>query len=216
MALTQVPGPQIQPDEVESASHPTSNGMVKEVGPHQFSSASMTDMSVVHKRRQDVQVVVIASAVETEVTRFQELVRRCQEDPMQREDLEEESLTPWTDIPVFCAFRIVHPRQDGKQRWATPADKLEQRQKYAKCRDWALHCGLSEDEFEAKLKGAPAVYSQRGHAGLPACLRLAVSKCSSWQHAKRECMDVASRRSAADTGRRLGGEQTAEQATEEM
>ena len=36
------------------------------------------------------------------------------------------------------------------------------------------------------------------------------------QHAKRECMDVAIRRAAADTGRRLGGEQTAEQAAEEM
>ena len=218
VSLIQGPRPQGLPDGGEAAPNPVSPGLVKEVGPCQISgsSSSLTETSDAQKRSRDVQVVVIASAVETEATRFHELVRLCQEDPMQREDVEEESLTPWKDIPLDRAFRVIQPSERGVQRWATPADKQAQRQRYAKCKNWALQCGLRESEFQSKVEGVPTDKSQRGQAGLPACLRLALSNCSPWQHSKLECVDVAIRRAAADAGRRLGGEQIAEQAAEEV
>jgi len=71
VSLTQVPGPQGQPDDGESAPNPMSAGPTKEVGPCQLSSGPVAEISDAHKRSQDVQVVVVASAVETEATRFQ-------------------------------------------------------------------------------------------------------------------------------------------------
>ena len=215
-SLLQLPGPQGLPDDGEPAPNPTSASLAKEVKPCQLSGASgsRTEATDAHKRSQDVQVVVIANAVETAVTRFQELVRRCQEDPVQREDLEENSLTPWKDVPEACGFRISRRRDGGANPRATAADKEAQRQRYAKCKVWALQCGLSESEFQSQLDGVPADKHQRGLAGLPACLRRLESNY--WEHAKRECIDIAIRRAAADAGGRLGAEHTAEEAAKEV
>jgi hypothetical protein len=214
----QDPGPQGLPDGEEAAFDLMSASLKKEVGPCQISGASgsLTESFDVHKHSEDLQVVVIASAAETAITRFQHLVRLCQEDPMQREDLEEDSLMPWKDVPVACAFRKIQTRRGRAQRRrVTPADKQAQRQRYAKCKIWALQCGLSESEFQSILKGKTSTI-QRGHDGLPACLRHGPGHCNLWQHAKLVCVDVAIRRAATDAGGRLGGEQTAELAAEEV
>ena len=93
--------------------------------------------------------------------------------------------------------------------------KLEQQRKYTKCKEWALECGLSESEFELKLKRCPPE-TARGQSGLPICLKIKKGHCSAWQHVKRECMDVAIRKAAADAGWRIGGEQIAVRAEAEV
>ena len=105
--------------------------------------------------------------------RKKELLQLCQENPLEREDLEPDSLPLWEDVPLDCKFRVKFPSHRGVQRRATDADKLAQRQGYAKCKAWALQCGLSEEEFTWKIH-VPT--SCRG---------------SSWEHAKREIMMMA-------------------------
>ena len=215
--LIQIPEPQDLPDDGESVPNPISTGIVKEVLPGQLSSDSLTEISYARNRSQDVQVLFVASAVEREVTRFRELVRRCQEDPLQRKDLKEDTLPPWEDIPTCGEFRVVQHREGSGRRRVTPTDKLAQRQKYAKCRDWALQCGISEGELHSTLQRTPTQHSQYGRVGLPACLKRSMdTNCTSWQHVKRVCEDIAIRRAAADAGRRLEGEQTAKRAAEEV
>ena len=122
--------------------------------------------------------------------RKKELLQLCQENPLEREDLEPDSLPLWEDVPLDCKFRVKFPSHRGVQRRATDADKLAQRQGYAKCKAWALQCGLSEEEFTRKIKGVPPV-CQRGRVCLPPSLRHWHSHCSSWEHAKREIMMMA-------------------------
>ena len=165
-------------------------------------SIPATASSGTGKQRQDVDLVRIANAVDAASASFHQLIQLCEEDPCERDDLEEESLPNWTDIPMFCGFRILRPLDNGVRRSATPADKLAQRQQYAKCRTWIQQCDLSESEFRAMLEDVPTDRNQRGRAELPQCLQL--PKCTAWQHAMRRCIDVAIRKAAAVAGKKLG------------
>ena len=127
---------------------------------------------------------------------------------MYREDLQEDLLIPWNEVPMDCGFRVLG---------ATGADKEAQRQRYSKCKAWALQCGLSEDEFQLKLAGVATVPAPLGRAGLAACLRPAPNEQRSrWDHARQDCVDIAIRRAAMDAGGLLGGEQIAQRAAEEV
>ena len=135
-----------------------------------------------------MQVVAIASAVATEAMRFRVLIRCCEEDPLQREEVDDELLIPWRNIPSACGFKVYRPQDDGVQRRATQADKLAQQRRYAKACAWASQCGLSEAELRAKLKQVPAGRNQRGRSGLPAALLLYDLYCTAWEHARRLCV----------------------------
>ena len=121
--------------------------------------------------RSDTSVVSIANMVETEIFGFREMARLWEEDPVTREDVEEQLLTSWKEIQIACTFRVPRPREDGVQRSATHADRLAQQQQYAKCRAWASQCGLTDDEFHCKLEAVPTDQHQRGRASLPASLK---------------------------------------------
>ena len=133
---------------------------------------------------------------------------------MMRENVEQQSLTGWKDIPVACSFRVAQPQENGARRWATPADKAAQQQKYAKCLAWASQCGLTDDQFQANLRAVPTDFNRRGVADLPVSLKS--WHCSAWEHARLLCVNDSIRIAAADAGRRLGGETVALQATEEL
>ncbi len=182
----------------------------------QQSSASgqAEEFSVSSQPRSDTPVASIATKVETEILGFREMAQLWEEDPVMRGDVEEQSLTAWKEIPVACGFRVVRPQEDGAQRRATPADKLAQQQKYAKCKAWASQCGLTDDEFHLNLHAVPTDKHQRGGAQLPAFLRS--WDCSAWEHARLLCVKTSIRTVAANAGRRLGGEALASQAAEEV
>ena len=156
---------------------------------------------------------------------------------MQREDLEKDSLMPWEDVPLACGFRVPFPRLSGVKRRATAKDQKAQRQRYAKCKVWASQCGLLESEFQSILDRVSSSRDRRKGAGLSqgrggyrarrrkgasrynGCdsgTRVRSDRLNAWEHAKRECIDIAIRRAAADAGGLLGGEHTAEQAAEEV
>ena len=164
--------------------------------------------------RPDTPVVSIATKVEAEILGFQKMLRLWDEDPVTREDVEQQILTDWKEVPVACGFRVAHPQDNGVRRWATPADKLAQQQKYAKCLAWAFECGLTDAEFKANLAAVPTKSNQRGVTALPAYMRS--PNCSSWEHARRLCVSVSIRTVATNAGRRLGGEAVATQAAEEV
>ena len=158
------------------------------------------------ERKPDLHVTRIANAIEAEAARFRELVQLCSEDPKQRGDLEAQALTPWSDIPSACGFRVARPSRAGVCRHATAADRLEQQQVYTKCKIWASQCGVSDGEFQAALEGVPKHKKDRGIVGLPPCLKR--YHCQEvWQHAKQVCVAIALRRAAADADRRLVGEE---------
>ena len=165
--------------------------------------------------RSDTPVASIATKVETEIIGFREMVQLWEEDPLMREDVEQHCLTPWKEIPTVCGFRVVQPREDGARRWATPADKLAQQQKYAKCLAWASECGLTDAEFRSNLDAVPKANNRRGRAALPVSLQLRDGTCSRWEHARLLCVNATIRTSAANAGMRIGGEAVAAQATEE-
>ena len=93
-------------------------------------------------------------------------------------------------------------------------DKLAQQQEYAKCKAWASHCGLTDDEFDYNLKAVPTEQHQRGRASLPTSLHL--KNATHWEHARLLCVSSSIHRIAADAGRRLGGETLATQAAAEV
>ena len=132
----------------------------------------------------------------------------------ERERIEQQSLTGWTDIPVACSFRVARPQENGARRRATPADKAAQQQKYAKCLAWASQCGLTDDQFQANLRAVPTDYNKRGVADLPVSLKS--RQCSTWEHARLLCANDSIRIAATYAGRQLGGETVALQATEEL
>ena len=164
--------------------------------------------------RSDTPVVSIATKVETEILGFREMVRLWEEDPVMREDVEQQSLIAWKDIPVACGFRVVQPREDGARRWATPADKLAQQQKYAKCLAWASECGLTDAEFHSSLDAVPTDKHQRGGAALPGSLRS--WDCNYWEHARLLCVNISIRTAAANAGKRIAGDTVATLAAEEV
>ena len=183
-------------------------------------SAAAAPQSSSSRDATSADIIRIYEAVAKASADFHRLVQLCAEDPFQREDLEAKSLPPWKDLPAACGFRNARPQENGVRRRATQADKLEQRQRYAKCKAWALQAlesqglGLSQKQFSQALEGVPKDYNQRGIANLPSCLKL--PNCSAWEHAKRQCMDVAIRMAADDAGRLLGDEKWAALAAEEM
>ena len=133
---------------------------------------------------------------------------------MTRADVEEQSLTAWKEIPTACGFRVPQPQVNGVRRRATHADRLAQQQTYAKCRSWALQCGLTDEEFQSNLEAVPSDFNQRGVASLPAFLQS--RHCSSWEHARLLCVSMSIPRIAADAGKRLGGETMAKEAAAEV
>ena len=169
------------------------------------------------QQRSDTPVVSIATDVQTEILEFRKMAQLWEEDPVSREDVQEQSLTAWKEIPTACGFRAAKPRRNGAQRWATPADKLAQQQQYAKCLAWASECGLTEAEFHSNLEAVPTDQRQRGGSALPASLRIWKNGgCTYWEHARRLCVSVSISTVAANAGRRLGGEAVATQAAEEV
>ena len=177
-------------------------------------SISAVSTSATCGQKQPVSIIRIANAVDKASASFHELVRLCEEDPEQRGDLKEELLPLWQDVPVACGFRVKMPTENRVQRHATSADKLAQRQRYAKCKQWALQCGLSDKQFKQALEGCPHDFNKRGNASLHPCL--ISPHCSRWEHAKRICMGVAILKGAADAGRLLGDEKLSVAAGEEM
>ena len=101
-------------------------------------SAAAAPQSSSSRDATSADIIRIYEAVGKASADFRRLVQLCAEDPFQREDLEAKSLPPWKDLPAACGFRIARPQENGVRRRATQADKLEQRQRYAKCKAWAL------------------------------------------------------------------------------
>jgi hypothetical protein len=131
-------------------------------------------------------------------------------------EVSDEMLTPWKDIPVECGFRVKHRGARGKHREVTQMEKRTQQQTYAECKQWAMRCGLSAEEFGAKLKEIPKreLRYQFGRADLAKCLQC--KNATQWQHAKLACIEMAIRKVAAKAAREVGGERLVHEAADEM
>ena len=215
--LSFVPPVCAAPDLTEAQTSTPGAGRAEDILQQQCqATGQMRESADVCQQKAESPVTSIAASAETEIKRFREMVQLLEEDPMMRENVvEQQSLTGWENIPVACSFRVARPRHNGAPRRATPADKVAQQQKYAKCLAWASQCGLTDDQFQANLRAVPTDKNKRGVANLPVSWK---SKCccSAWEHARLLCVNDSIRIAATDAGRRLGGETVALQATEEL
>ena len=170
-------------------------------------SATSCQQAAGKVRETNTPVVSIAAIAEAEITRFWEMVQLWEEEPKMRDDVGQESLTAWEDIPIAFGFRVAQPRENGALRRATTADKTAQQQKYAKCLAWAPQCGLTDDQFQANLRAVPTDKHQCGVADLPDSLRS--RECSSREHARLLCVNHSICSAASYAGSQLGGETAA-------
>ena len=140
------------------------------------------------------------------------------QDPTQTENVSAELLTPWTEIPIACGFRVPRPSSSatghGRRRRATATDQVAQQQEYAKCTQWASLCGLSGTEFKDNLEGVPGDQKQRGREGIAACLQQ--KNATQWGHAKLKCVETAIRKAAQGAAKELGSQELVAKAGEEI
>ena len=136
------------------------------------------------------------------------------QDPTQTENVSAELLTPWTEIPIACGFRVARPICNGRPRRATATDQVAQQQAYAKCTQWASLCGLSGTEFTDTLQGVPRDRNQRGRQDIAACLQR--KNVSQWEHAKLKCVEAAIRKAAQVAAKEVGSQELAVKAGEEI
>ena len=136
------------------------------------------------------------------------------QDPAQTENVSADLLTPWTEIPIACGFRVTQPICNGRQRRTTATDRVAQQQAYAKCTQWASLCGLIETEFKDKLEGVPGDQKQRGTEGIAACLQQ--KNGTQWGHVKLKCVETAIRKAAQVAAKEVGSQELATKAREEI
>ena len=190
VALTPIPASRVLPDDGEPTSNPNSTGVVEQVGPCQPSLDIPT--RCLHSFAHDeLRVTDIARCAKEAAKHFRERVERCKQSPLAEKDREPHLLPAWEDVPPLCGFRPAKPRIGGKQykiakdpaatgsrsRVRDPAatglrEMTKHRQDYAKWREWASSCGLSEEAFLSECRTTDEMdYDQCGYGSLPACLR---------------------------------------------
>ena len=128
-----------------------------------------------------------------------------------RADIKENLLIPWKDIPTACGFRLLQVNR----RRATFKDKVDQQQRYTKCKEWAVQYGLEEPEFQELLVACPRDINKRGRTGIPKCLQRSNAR-TQWGHVQLQCINVAIRRAAAEAGRQCGGDETSVEADKQI
>ena len=62
----------------------------------------------------------------------------------------------WCTVPKECRFKVEKPGGRNNQHLATHEEKTAQCLEYGKYKNWALKCGLTEEELNCLLYTSPS------------------------------------------------------------